>query len=72
MSVQDILLTVYVDARTTKFNFCKLFLAVPFLARHKKNLRMSWQNSCSYKKGSLGRDIPSVGTLVGLLLALTW
>ncbi len=24
------------------------------------------------RKGSLGRDMPSVGTLVGLLLALTW
>ncbi len=30
-----------------------------------------WQNGCSYKKGSLGRDTPSVGTLVGLLLAST-
>ncbi len=31
-------------------------------------------NGCSYKykKGSLGRDMPSVGTLVGLLLASTW
>ncbi len=29
------------------------------------------RNSCSYEKGSLGRDMPSVGTLVGLLLALT-
>jgi hypothetical protein len=24
------------------------------------------------RKGSLGKDIPSVGTLIGLLLALTW
>jgi hypothetical protein len=35
-------------------------------------LRTSRQNGYSYKKGSLGRDIPSVGTLVGLLLAMTW
>jgi hypothetical protein len=28
--------------------------------------------ACSFKKGSLGRDMPSVGMLVGLLLALTW
>ncbi len=33
---------------------------------------MPRQNGCSYKKGSLGRDMPSVGMLVGLLLALTW
>jgi hypothetical protein len=32
---------------------------------------MPWQNSCSYEKGSLGKDILSVGMLVGLLLALT-
>ncbi len=37
-----------------------------------KFLRKSWQNGHSYKKGSLGKDIPSVGTLVGLLYALTW
>ncbi len=33
---------------------------------------MSRRNGCSYKKGSIRRDIPSVGTLVGLLLVLTW
>ncbi len=33
---------------------------------------MPWRNGCSYEKGSLGRDMPSIGTLVGLLLALTW
>ncbi len=34
---------------------------------------MSRQNGCSYEKGSLlGKDIPSVGMLAGLLLALTW
>jgi hypothetical protein len=27
---------VYVDDRTTKFYFCKLFLAVPFLAHYEK------------------------------------
>ncbi len=33
-----------------------------------------WRNSYSYntRKSSLGKDIPSIGTLVGLLLALTW
>ncbi len=43
------------------------FLLVP-----QKILRTSWRNGCSYKKGSLGRDMPSIGTLVGLLLASTW
>ncbi len=37
-----------------------------------KNFETPRQNGCSYEKGSLGRDMPSVGTLVGLLLALTW
>ncbi len=37
-----------------------------------KNLRVPRRNSCSYKKGSLGKDMPSIGTLVGLLLASTW
>ncbi len=54
-----------------KFYFHKLFLTVPFLALH-KILRTSHWNGCSYKKGSLGRDIPRIGTLVGLLLAMTW
>jgi hypothetical protein len=53
------------------FYFWDLFLAVPFLIRNKKN-ETPWQNGCSYKKGILGRDMPSDGTLVGLLLALTW
>ncbi len=29
------------------------------------------RNGCSHEKGSFGRDMPSVGMLVGLLLALT-
>ncbi len=33
---------------------------------------MPWRNGCSYEKGSLGGDMPSVGMLVGLLLALNW
>ncbi len=37
-----------------------------------KKFETPWWNDCSYKKGSLGRDMPSIGTLVGLLLALTW
>jgi hypothetical protein len=37
-----------------------------------KNFETPWQNGCSYEKGSLGRDMPSIGTLVGLMLASTW
>jgi hypothetical protein len=33
-SVEDMLPKVYVDAPTTKFYLCKLFLVVPFLAHH--------------------------------------
>jgi hypothetical protein len=52
----------YIDTRTMKFYFCELFLAIQFLLVT-KNLRMSQQNGCSFKKGSLGRDKPSVGDL---------
>jgi hypothetical protein len=31
-SVKEVLPTAYVDARTTKFYFCKFFLAVPIFA----------------------------------------
>ncbi len=37
-----------------------------------KNFETPQRNGCSYEKGSLGRDMPSIGMLVGLLLALTW
>jgi hypothetical protein len=62
-------LTTYVDIQQNIF--CKLFLAVPFLLGNE----IFWDASAErlfLEKGSLGRDMPSVGTLVGLLLALTW
>ncbi len=65
------LLTMYVDACTTKFIFAICFLWSHFLLAT-KHFETPWQNGCSYKKGSLGRDMPSIGTLVSLLLALTW
>ncbi len=37
-----------------------------------KNFETPRRNGCSYNKGSLGRDMPSIGMQVGLLLALTW
>jgi hypothetical protein len=37
-----------------------------------KKFETPWRISCSYKKGSLERDMPSIRMLVGLLLALTW
>jgi hypothetical protein len=61
----------YIDTHTAKFYFCELFLAVPFHLSW-KILRTPRRNGCSYEKGSLGKDIPSIGTLVGLSLALTW
>jgi hypothetical protein len=71
LSVEDTFPMAYVDARTTKKYFHTLFLVIPFLASHKKILRTSRRNGYSYEKGSLGKDIPSFGSLVGLLLALT-
>ena len=54
-----------------KNSFANWFLRSHFLLVT-KILKTSQQNSYSYEKGSLGKDIPSVGILVGLLLALTW
>ena len=48
-SVEDMLLMAYVDARKTKFHFCKLFLVVPFLCV-KKLLRRFQQNGFSFAK----------------------
>ncbi len=53
----------------TKFYFCEFFFAVPFLRIF---LRCLGGMAIPLRKGSLGKDIPSVGTLIGLLLALTW
>jgi hypothetical protein len=53
-----------------KFHFVELFLAVLFLVRNEKN-GTPRRNGCSYKKGSLGKDMPSFGMLVGSLLAMT-
>ncbi len=69
VSVENVLPTAYVDACTTKFYFCKLFLAVPICASREtseKTDRMA-DPTCNV---SLTRDIPSSGTLVGLLLLL--
>ncbi len=56
MSIEDMLLTVYVDARTTKLYFCELFLAVPFYA-----CQGSDGMAIPLQKGTLSRDIPSIG-----------
>ncbi len=53
-----------------KIIFASCFLRSHFLFA-KKN-ETPWRNGCSYEKGSLGRVMPSIRTLVGLLLALTW
>jgi hypothetical protein len=60
----------YVDACKTKFYFCKLFLMVPIFASQETSEKIPMQQLFLQKKCSLTRDIPSVGTLVGLLLLL--
>ncbi len=55
-----------------KILFLRVFSRGPISCSSQKILRTSRRNGCSYEKGSLGKDIPSIGTLVGLLLALTW
>ncbi len=44
----------YVDASTTKFYFCELFLAVSFPARSKTKSENVQRNGCSYKKSKAG------------------
>ncbi len=63
---------IYVDARWNKILFLQLVSCGPISCLSWKILRTSQRNGCFYEKGSLGRDIPSIGMLVGLLLALTW
>ena len=53
-----------------KFIFASCFLWSWFLFAT-KNIGTPCRNGCSYKKGSLGKDMPSLGILVGLLLATT-
>ncbi len=40
VSVKDMLLTAYVDARTTNFFFCELFLAVPIFASRETSAKI--------------------------------
>ncbi len=55
-----------------KILFLQVITRSPISCSSQKILRTSWRNGYSYVKGSLGKDIPSIGTLVGLLLGLTW
>jgi hypothetical protein len=47
-SVEDMLLTAYVDARTTKFYFLKFFLAAPIFASREtfEKLPTEWLFLC--------------------------
>ncbi len=59
VSVEDICQTAYIDAHTTKFIFLSCFLRSLFVC-----LETSEKipvNGCSFMKGSLTRDIPSIG-----------
>ena len=66
-SVEDMLPTAYVDAQTTKFYFCKFFLAAPIFACQETSEKILAERLLLTRNGSLMRDIPSVGMLVGLL-----
>ncbi len=44
----------------------------PISCSQQKKLRRLGRMAVPTRKGSLGKDIPSIGTLVGLLLASTW
>ncbi len=57
VSVEDMLPTAYVDARTTKFCFRDLFLAVPFLACQKSSEKISAEWLFLHKKVSTKRHI---------------
>jgi hypothetical protein len=72
MSIEEIFPTAHVDARTTKFYICELFLVVPFLARHKKSENASAERLFLWERQSWRKNIPRIGMLVGLLLAITW
>jgi hypothetical protein len=63
-SGEDMLLMAYVDACTTKFYFLQVVSCGPISCSSQKILRMPWRNGCLYKKGSLGKDMPSIWTLV--------
>jgi hypothetical protein len=67
---QDMLLTAYVDTLTTDFCFCELFLVVLFLHVEKLHREDSAGMAVFLQNGRLTRDMPSVGTLVGLLRLL--
>ncbi len=53
------------------FIFVRVFFCGPISHSQRKILRRLGRTAAPTRKGSLGRDMPSVGTLVGLLLALT-
>jgi hypothetical protein len=68
-SIEDMLPTAYIDAPKTKFYFHESFLSVPFSCVKKLLRRFRWM-AVPMQNGSLPRDLPSNGILVGLLLLL--
>jgi hypothetical protein len=67
-SFDDMLPTAKVDARTMKFYFRELFLVVPFFCKSRNFCEDSDKMAVPTQNGSLTRDIPRIGMLVGLLL----
>ncbi len=70
-SVEGMFPTMYTDVPKNVF-FLQVVSCGPASLWRQNNLRRLGRMACSFEKGSLGRDMPSVGMLVGLLLALTW
>jgi hypothetical protein len=71
-SIEDMFPTGNVDVLKNKILFLRVVSRDPISRCQRKILRRLGGSACSFEKGSLGRDMPSVGMLVGLLLALTW
>ncbi len=70
-SVEGMFPTMYVDVRWNKISFLQVFSRGPFSRSQRNFLRCLCRMAVPMRKGSLGKDIPSVETLVGLLLAST-
>ncbi len=64
-------LTTYIDALWNEISFLRVVSCSLISCLQRKKIGTPCRNGCSYEEGSLGKEMPSVGTLVGLLLATT-
>ncbi len=63
---------MYVDVRWNEFLFLQVFSRGPISRSQRKKIRCLGGTAIPTRKSSLGKNIPSVGMLIGLLLASTW